>query len=87
MVKEYREYNFKDVVITRWFDIPIYAFACYGIVDYIGWWVSIVFFIVFLSISFSRSENQRNSENIEVLHDELKKLKDEVRIYREQIME
>jgi hypothetical protein len=84
---KYTKYNIKDILLNRIFDIPIYGLACFGISEYVGNWVALIFFIVFFTISFARGENQLNEENIEVLHDEIEKMREELRIYREQVLE
>lgn len=79
--------KFKDLFISVIIDVPFYLLGCWAAVDYVGYFCAAMFFIVFTAISIERAVNDKQTEVINGLRKELDNLKDELRTYKEQVLE
>lgn len=83
----FKEYKFKDILRYAALDIPFYIVGCIGLNDYIGGWNSGIVFIILCLISFERARSELQDEQIEYLNKELDNIKNELKDYKEQLLE
>ena len=67
--------------------MPFYALGCYMAADYIGGFAAGLFFIVLCLISIERARNEEQDKQIHALKNELDKVKEEIKTYKDQILE
>ena len=83
----FKEYSLKDLFISLLIDMPFYALGCYMAADYIGGFAAGLFFIVLCLISIERARNEEQDKQIHALKNELDKVKEEIKTYKDQILE
>ena len=83
----FEEYKFKDILLYTLFDSPFYIIGCFGLLEYIGCWASMIVFIVLCLISIERARSELQDKQIHALKNELDDIKRELRNYKEQVLE
>jgi formiminotetrahydrofolate cyclodeaminase len=83
----FKEYSLKDLFISLSIDMPFYALGCYMAADYIGGFAAGLFFIVLCLISIERARSEEQDKQIHAIKNELDKVKEEIKTYKDQILE
>lgn len=83
----FEEYKFKDLLISLLVDLPFYVAGCCMMDDYVGHWVAGIVFLILCLISIERARSEEQDKQIHALKNELDRFKDELRNYKEQVLE
>lgn len=85
--KNFKEYTFRDLVKTSAGDFLLYAIGCISLCGYMNWYVAFCIYLILCYISIEGSRSEFQDKQIHSLKDELKNIKNELSLYKQQVLE